>query len=139
MQWKDGRFLVTFEDHDLESPQVFDRIWLCTGWDNDAARYPVLQDLCRALPIEIAQGLPVLNRNLSWGHPPPLRGGTHVDHWGDEEAPSPTEEGEAERIWKQRPRRRLCTAGTCKWELTTTHSSSTVPFVLLLERRSCWF
>lgn len=64
VDWKDGCFKVALDDG---SPcEEYDMIWLATGGDSDINLCPVLSNLNEELPIDVVNGLPVLNQDLSW-------------------------------------------------------------------------
>ena len=52
--------------HDCLVQQRFDRIWLATGSQLDAASHPLLSKILEQYPIPIIHGLPVLDEYLRW-------------------------------------------------------------------------
>lgn len=46
--------------------QDFDRIWLATGSQLDAAKHPLLKTILDTYPIEITNGLPIVDEYLRW-------------------------------------------------------------------------
>ncbi len=46
--------------------QKIDRIWLATGSQLNATKHPLLNDVLETYPIEVVQGLPVVNEHLRW-------------------------------------------------------------------------
>ncbi|KAL7532505.1 hypothetical protein ACHAXR_004670 [Thalassiosira sp. AJA248-18] len=65
--WMDGRLQVSLNDG-TES-EAYDMIWLATGAQNHIDHYSALDDLRKALPVEVVNGLPRLNKDLSWRAP----------------------------------------------------------------------
>ena len=61
--WTDNEFHVTFDDC---STTKVNSIWLATGCENIIDRYPVLENLREALPMDVVNGLPTLSEDLSW-------------------------------------------------------------------------
>ena len=87
--WDDGKLHVILDDG---SEYNYDMIWLATGANNHIEHYSALSGLRKILPVEIINGLPVLNSDLSWGVP----------------------EGEvrsSEPLWKQVARKRIWCMG----------------------------
>jgi cation diffusion facilitator CzcD-associated flavoprotein CzcO len=62
-EWLGKSWLVICSDG---SQHEFDRIWLSTGTKFDATTEPLLKDVLAAHPINIVNGLPVLEENLRW-------------------------------------------------------------------------
>lgn len=67
VNWIDDRFLVTLDDG--SNPVFYDTIWLATGAQNHIDHYSALDDLRETLPVEVVNGLPELNEDLSWRAP----------------------------------------------------------------------
>ena len=44
----------------------YDRIWLATGMKVDFAHEPMLEDVLKAYPIDVFNGIPELDENLKW-------------------------------------------------------------------------
>ena len=61
---KRDKLLVSMDDG--LSSKAFDMIWLATGFENHVDNYPFLDDIREELPVDTVQGLPVLNKDLSW-------------------------------------------------------------------------
>ncbi|MEO1397026.1 MAG: FAD/NAD(P)-binding protein [Cyanobacteria bacterium J06634_5] len=53
-------------EHDCFEHQHIDRIWLATGTQIDIATHPLLGEILAQYPIEIVNGLPVLDKYLRW-------------------------------------------------------------------------
>ncbi len=53
--------------HDCLQHQRIDRIWLATGSQLDMAQHPLLTPMLEAFPIEMTNGLPVIDEQLRWG------------------------------------------------------------------------
>jgi FAD-NAD(P)-binding len=67
--WQGGSWGVSCahtDHHACLQDLAFDRIWLATGHRFDANRHPLLQSVHVQYPIELVQGLPVLDEALSW-------------------------------------------------------------------------
>jgi len=52
--------------HDCFEHQHIDRIWLATGTQLDIAAHPLLGEVLEQYPIDIVNGLPVLDQYLRW-------------------------------------------------------------------------
>ena len=52
--------------HECIHHQQIDRIWVATGSQLDARSHPLLADVLAAHPLEIVNGLPVVNEHLRW-------------------------------------------------------------------------
>jgi hypothetical protein len=52
--------------HECIHHQTINRIWVATGSQLDARNHPLLQDVLAAHPLEIVNGLPVINEHLRW-------------------------------------------------------------------------
>jgi hypothetical protein len=63
-----GNHLTVSLDDGTESQH--DMIWLVTGSETHIDYYSALEGLRKVLPIRNVQGLPVLNKDLSWRAPP---------------------------------------------------------------------
>ena len=63
-----GDYLSVSLDDGTESQH--DMIWLATGSETHIDYYSALEDLRKVLPIRDVQGLPILNKDLSWRAPP---------------------------------------------------------------------
>lgn len=70
VKYDGGNYLSVFLDDGTESQH--DMIWLATGSETHVDFYSALEDLRKVLPIREAQGLPILNKDLSWRAPPEL-------------------------------------------------------------------
>ena len=86
VRWVDGRLRVTLDDG---SEGDYDMIWLATGANNHVDHYSALSDLREVLPVNVVNGLPVLNGDLSWRVP----------------------DGDEEPMWKQVARKRIWCMG----------------------------
>ncbi|NET87356.1 MAG: lysine N(6)-hydroxylase/L-ornithine N(5)-oxygenase family protein [Kamptonema sp. SIO1D9] len=60
-QWQDNLWQVCCDDG---SKHQFNRIWLATGTRFNVTEHPLLQEVLEAYPIEIVNGLPVLEEHL---------------------------------------------------------------------------
>jgi hypothetical protein len=89
VQWRGAQFHVTLDDG---SDSEYDMIWLATGSENHLDFYSAFSHLREILPVDVANGLPVLNKCLSWRCPP------------DKEADEPK--------WKKVARNRLWCMGS---------------------------
>lgn len=67
VHWIDDCFHVSLDDG--SDSEQFDMIWLATGSDNHIDHYSALSHLRETLPVSVVQGLPVLNKDLSWQAP----------------------------------------------------------------------
>ena len=68
-EWSDEGWQVHCDNsavHECIQHQSIDRIWVATGSQLDARNHPLLQDVLAAHPIEIVNGLPVINEHLRW-------------------------------------------------------------------------
>ena len=63
-----GDYLAVSFDDGTKSQH--DMIWLATGSETHIDYYSALEDLRKVLPIRDVQGLPVLDKDLSWRAPP---------------------------------------------------------------------
>ena len=52
--------------HECIHHQQIDRIWVATGSQLDARNHPLLTDVLDAYPIEVVNGLPVVDEHLRW-------------------------------------------------------------------------
>ncbi len=52
--------------HECIQHQSIDRIWVATGSQLDARNHPLLQDVLAAHPIDVVNGLPVVDDHLRW-------------------------------------------------------------------------
>jgi hypothetical protein len=86
VHWVDGRLRVTLDDG---SERDCDMIWLATGASNHIDHCSALSGLREVLPVDVINGLPVLNGDLSWRVP----------------------DGEEEPMWKQAARKRIWCMG----------------------------
>ena len=68
----DGRLRVSLDDG--SASEDFDMIWLATGAENNIDHYSSLDELRKVLPVSVVNGLPVLDRDLSWGAPAEEKG-----------------------------------------------------------------
>jgi FAD-NAD(P)-binding len=62
-EWKQNSWLVECSNG---SQHKYNRIWLSTGTKFDVKTEPLLKDVLAAYPINIVNGLPVLEENLRW-------------------------------------------------------------------------
>jgi len=62
--WQDGQWVINCSTGEVDE---FQRIWLATGTQFDAAENPLLSDILEAYPTEIVKGLPVLDPYLRVG------------------------------------------------------------------------
>ena len=62
-----GNFQASLDDGTECQP---DMIWLATGSETHIDLYTALTDLRKVLPMRDVQGLPILNKDLSWRAPP---------------------------------------------------------------------
>lgn len=90
--WKDK--LSVFLD-DGSEPELYDMVWLATGFENQLDNYSFLDKIRRELPIETEQGLPALSKDLTWVSPSIV--------------PDDTNGGES--LWKSTVRNRLWMMG----------------------------
>ena len=67
VHWVDDRLQVCLDDG--SEPESYDIIWLATGAQNHIDHYSALTHLRRELPVEVINGFPVLNTDLSWRAP----------------------------------------------------------------------
>ena len=65
---------VTMDDELSSTVKDYDMIWLVTGCQNHVMKYPALASLHECLPLRLVNGLPVLDKDLSWSD-----GMTHED------------------------------------------------------------
>jgi hypothetical protein len=68
-KWCGDRWQVCCDNsavHECIHAQGFDRIWLATGSQLDATHHLLLKPICRTHPIEITNGLPVVDEYLRW-------------------------------------------------------------------------
>jgi len=63
VEWTDNQWLVKFTDGEQER---FHRIWLSTGNRFDVNSEPLLKEVLQAYPIQVINGLPMLDDNLGW-------------------------------------------------------------------------
>ena len=61
-----GRLNVTLVDG---SEEVCDMIWLAIGAENHIDYYSALSNLRETLPVSVVNGLPALNKDLTWRAP----------------------------------------------------------------------
>ena len=66
VQWSGDHFIVHLNEGSEDS---YDKIWLAIGAQNHIDNYDCLYDLRETLPIEVVNGLPVLENGLSWQSP----------------------------------------------------------------------
>ena len=67
--WSKDRWQVHCDNgaiHECIHHQQIDRIWVATGSQLDARSHPLLADVLAAHPIEVINGLPVVNEHLRW-------------------------------------------------------------------------
>jgi len=67
VHWTDGCFHVTLNDGSDCEP--YDMIWLATGAQNHIDHYSALSYLREVLPVNVTNGFPVLNTDLTWRAP----------------------------------------------------------------------
>ncbi|WP_310428632.1 SidA/IucD/PvdA family monooxygenase [Chamaesiphon sp. VAR_48_metabat_135_sub] len=68
-EWSDDSWQVHCDNsavHECIHHQSIDRIWVATGSQLDARNHPLLQDVLAAHPLEIVNGLPVVDEYLRW-------------------------------------------------------------------------
>ncbi len=68
-QWQGDAWRVqcsTGAEHDCMAHLPIDRIWLATGSQLNVEHWPLLADVRANCPIEIVNGLPVLDEHLRW-------------------------------------------------------------------------
>lgn len=68
-KWAGDRWQVCCDHsaiHDCIREQGFDRIWFATGSQLDATQHPLLKPMLNTHPVELANGLPVLDDCLRW-------------------------------------------------------------------------
>jgi cation diffusion facilitator CzcD-associated flavoprotein CzcO len=68
-RWQENAWQVDCDNatlHDCVQHQKIDRIWVATGTRLDATQHPLLQDLLASCPIDLANGLPILDEHLRW-------------------------------------------------------------------------
>ncbi len=68
-EWSDDRWQVHCDNsavHECIHHQSIDRIWVATGSQLDARNHPLLPDVLAAHPIEVVNGLPVIDEHLRW-------------------------------------------------------------------------
>ena len=93
VQLVDDRLQVFLDDG--TEPNFYDMIWLATGAQNHIDHYSALSHLRRVLPVDVVNGFPVLNTDLSW------RGPAATVEDGEENEPT----------WKQVARKRIWLTG----------------------------
>jgi hypothetical protein len=67
--WRDDGWQVHCDNsavHECIHHQTIDRIWVATGSRLDARNHPLLKDVLDAYPIEVVNGLPVVDEHLRW-------------------------------------------------------------------------
>jgi cation diffusion facilitator CzcD-associated flavoprotein CzcO len=52
--------------HECIHSQKIDRIWLATGTRLDAATHPLLKDVLQTMPVEVVNGMPVVDPSVCW-------------------------------------------------------------------------
>lgn len=68
-RWKEPHWQICCDNSDIHEcihNQPIDRIWLATGSQLNAANHPLLQSVLQTHPIEMVNGLPVVNEHLRW-------------------------------------------------------------------------
>jgi hypothetical protein len=68
-EWHDEGWQVHCDNsavHECIHHQTINRIWVATGSQLDARNHPLLQDVLAAHPLELVNGLPVINEHLRW-------------------------------------------------------------------------
>ena len=95
VHWMDDRLQVFLDDG--SEPEFYDMIWLATGAQNHIDHYSALSHLRKVLPVDVVNGFPVLNTDLSWRAP--------MVEEGDEGL------GNDEPTWKQVARKRIWFTG----------------------------
>jgi len=93
--WVDDRLQVFLDDG--SEPDFYDMIWLATGAQNHIDHYSALSHLRQVLPVDVVNGFPVLNTDLSWRAPTTVEEGE--------------ESGDDEPTWKQVARKRIWFTG----------------------------
>ena len=67
--WQEEHWQVQCDNqtvHDCFAHQSIDRIWLATGTGSDITAHPLLQEVMAQYPIDVVNGLPVLDQYLRW-------------------------------------------------------------------------
>jgi hypothetical protein len=67
--WRDDGWQVHCNNsavHECIHHQQIDRIWVATGSQLDARHHPLLQDVLDVHPLELVNGLPVVDEHLRW-------------------------------------------------------------------------
>jgi hypothetical protein len=67
VHWNGDQFQVSLDDG--SDSEEYDMIWLATGSENHLDFYSALSHLRKVLPVDTVNGLPVLNKHLSWRCP----------------------------------------------------------------------
>jgi hypothetical protein len=68
-QWQGDTWKVCCNNHsvhDCIAHQPIDRVWLATGTTLDIRTNPLLAEVIEQFPIEMVNGLPVLDEHLRW-------------------------------------------------------------------------
>jgi hypothetical protein len=68
-QWIDNAWRICCTNsavHDCIHHQAIDHIWLATGSQLDATTHPLLKPVLDTYPLEIVNGLPVVDEYLRW-------------------------------------------------------------------------
>ena len=94
VQLVDGRLQVFLDD--ATEPNFYDMIWLAIGAQNHIDHYSALSHLRQILPVDVVNGFPVLNTDLSWRAPT---------------VEEVEESGIDEPTWKQVARKRIWLTG----------------------------
>ena len=89
VHWNGHELRVTLDDG--SDTEGYDMIWLATGCENHLDSYSVFSHLRDVLPVDVVNGLPVLDKRLSWRRP--------------------HEEATDESTWKMMARKRLWCMG----------------------------
>lgn len=68
-EWSDEGWQIHCDNstvHECIHRQNIDRIWVATGSQLDARNHPLLHDVLTDYPIEVVNGLPVIDEHLRW-------------------------------------------------------------------------
>ncbi len=68
-EWSDQSWQIHCNNsaiHECIHHQQIDRIWVATGSQLDARNHPLLKDVLDAYPMEVVNGLPVVDEHLRW-------------------------------------------------------------------------
>ena len=68
-EWSDNGWQINCDNsavHECIHHQQIDRIWVATGSQLNARNHPLLKDVLDTHPIEVVNGLPVVDEHLRW-------------------------------------------------------------------------